>query len=83
MQHFLESFGIGKPRPVLRAALRAWIAMVEGASLDWISHPELDRDALRDLLVAGYVAMLSKAVEIDPRLARSLEKMLRPRPGAG
>jgi len=80
LQYFLQDFKIPKPRPVLRAALRAWIAMVEGASLDWIGHPEVNRADLRDLLIAGYVAMLTKALELDPKLARSLESMLRPPP---
>jgi AcrR family transcriptional regulator len=77
LQYFLHDFRISRPRPVLRSALRAWISMVEGASLDWITHPELDRNDLRDLLIAGYAAMLGKALELDPRLAVSLEKMLR------
>jgi AcrR family transcriptional regulator len=79
--YFLRDFGITKPRPVLRAALRAWMAMVEGACLDWIAHPELQRDALRDLLIAGYVAMLAKTVELDPRTAKVLERVaLKKRP---
>jgi hypothetical protein len=41
--------------------------MVEGASLDWIAHPALERDQLRELLIAGYVATLAKAVELDPQ----------------
>jgi AcrR family transcriptional regulator len=69
MQYFLENFGISRPRPLLRSALRAWISMVEGASLDWIAHPTLDRDQLRELLLAGYVATLSKALELDPKAA--------------
>jgi AcrR family transcriptional regulator len=77
MRYFLENFGIARPRPVLRSALRGWISMVEGASLDWIAHPELTRDALRDLLIAGYVAMLVKALELDPKAARAVGGMIR------
>jgi len=77
LQYFLHDFKITRPRPVLRTALRAWIAMVEGASLDWIAHPELDRAHLRDMLIAGYAALLGKAIELDPKLAGSLEKVLR------
>jgi AcrR family transcriptional regulator len=69
MRRFLRNMGIVRPRPVLRTALRAWISMVEGASLDWIVHPELDRDQLCELLMAGYFAMLHKAVDIDPKAA--------------
>jgi AcrR family transcriptional regulator len=67
MRYFLRNLGVPRPRPVLRAALRAWIAMVEGASLDWIAHPALARDDLRELLVAGYLAMLGKTFELDPK----------------
>jgi len=66
LRYFLRSLGVKRPRPVLRAALRAWIAMVEGASLDWLAHPELERDQLRELLVAGYISMLAKTFELDP-----------------
>lgn len=77
MQYFLRDFRISKPRPILRAALRAWIAMVEGACLDWIAHPELKRDDLRDMLIASYAAVLTKAVELDPKLGRVLDSLLR------
>ncbi|HEX7605915.1 MAG TPA: TetR/AcrR family transcriptional regulator [Usitatibacter sp.] len=66
-RYFLRNLGVARPRPVLRAALRAWIGMVEGASLDWIAHPALKRDQLRELLIAAYAATLAKAVELDPR----------------
>ena len=65
-RYFLRNLGVGRPRPILRAALRAWIAMVEGASLDWIAHPALGREQLRELLVAGYVSLLARAFELDP-----------------
>ena len=71
LRWFLRNMGIVRPRPVLRTALRAWISMVEGASLDWIAHRELERSALRELLTAGYFAVLHKAVELDPKAAAS------------
>ena len=66
-RYFLRNLGVARPRPVLRAALRAWIGMVEGASLDWIAHPALKRDQLRELLIAAYAATLAKALELDPK----------------
>jgi hypothetical protein len=44
--------------------------MLEGASLDWIPHPELDRNDLRDLLVAGHAALMAKAEELDRKPQR-------------
>jgi len=69
IRYFLQAMAVPRARPVLRAALRAWIAMVEGASLDWIANPTITRDDLRELLVAGYMALIAKTVEIDPNIA--------------
>ena len=77
LRWFLKNMGIVRPRPVLRTALRAWISMVEGASLDWIAHRELARNDLCELLMAGYFAVLHKAVELDPKAAAAAP--IRPR----
>lgn len=69
LRWLLRNMDIVRPRPVLRTALRAWLAMVEGASLDWIARRELDRRELGELLMAGYFAVLRKAAEIDPKAA--------------
>jgi hypothetical protein len=42
---------------------------VEGASLEWIANPIVSREDLRELLVAGYVALLTKTIELDPKAA--------------
>jgi AcrR family transcriptional regulator len=77
LRWFLKNMGIVRPRPVMRTALRAWISMVEGASLDWVAHRELERTELCELLMAGYFAVLHKAVEIDPKAAAAAP--IRPR----
>jgi AcrR family transcriptional regulator len=64
---FLRALGVSRPRPMLRAALRAWVSMVEGASLEWIANPRIAREDLRELLVAGYASLLAKALELDPK----------------
>ena len=38
MQWLLFNLGVSKPKPLLRSALRAWVATVEGLSLDWHLH---------------------------------------------
>jgi AcrR family transcriptional regulator len=73
MRYFLQTIGTPKPRPLLRTAIRAWIAMVEGASLDWIADPTVTRDELRELLVVGYAALLAKAMELDPKAAAAIK----------
>ena len=79
IRYFLNALGVSKARPLLRASLRSWIAMVEGISLDWIRAPSVSRDELRELLVAAYIAMIAKTLELDPKAA-SIEKLLRPKP---
>jgi AcrR family transcriptional regulator len=73
MRYFLRNLGTPKPTPLLRTAIRAWIAMVEGASLDWIAHQTVTRDDLRELLVVGYAALLAKTLELDPRAAAGVK----------
>jgi AcrR family transcriptional regulator len=67
IRYVLEAMGVRQPRPLLQASLRAWIAMVEGASLDWIANPAITRDQLRELLVAGYAALIAKTIELDAK----------------
>jgi AcrR family transcriptional regulator len=69
IRYILRALAVSRPHPVLRAALRAWIAMVEGASLEWIANPTITREDLRELLVAGYISLLAKTIELDPKAA--------------
>jgi AcrR family transcriptional regulator len=67
MQWFLRSLQITKPKPVLLAALRGWLTLVEGMSLDWIASPTLRQDALRELLVSAYAALVERAQQLDAK----------------
>jgi AcrR family transcriptional regulator len=69
--YFLEGLGVKKARPLLRTALRSWLAMVEGASLDWITEPSVPSEELRELLVAAYLALVAKAGGLDPKSVRA------------
>ena len=51
----------GAPPPQLRAAVRGWLWFMDGAILDWLEHGELDRGALRDLLLRTLVAAVTAA----------------------
>lgn len=65
MRWFLGSLQIKKPKAVLRAALRGWLTLVEGMSLDWIANPTLPQAALRELLVSAYAALVQRAHALD------------------
>jgi AcrR family transcriptional regulator len=65
MQWFLRSLQITKPKLVLRAALRGWLTLIEGMSLDWIANPTIRQEALRELLVSAYAALVERAQVLD------------------
>ena len=58
----------GRPRPALRAALEGWLSFVEGVSLEWLVHRDLERDQVRDLLVTALAGALTAACAVDPGL---------------
>ena len=49
------------PPPALRTAVRAWLNFVDGALNDWIEHGDLERDALRDLLIESLAGVVRAA----------------------
>jgi AcrR family transcriptional regulator len=53
--------GTAEPPVALRVAVRGWVGFVEAASLDWLEHRGLDRDDLREMLVAALDGALSAA----------------------
>lgn len=48
--------GLGTDAPAARAAVGGWLWFLDGVCLDWLEHRDLDRDAVRDL-VLGTLAM--------------------------
>jgi AcrR family transcriptional regulator len=57
-----------QPPPALRAALEGWMSFLEGVSLDWLAKRDLERDAVRDLLVHALAGALASAQAVDPGL---------------
>lgn len=57
-----------EPPAALRAALEGWMSFLEGVSLDWLAKRDLERDAVRDLLVHALAGALASAQAVDPRL---------------
>lgn len=66
---------VEEPGPVLRATLRAWIASVETAGLDWLEHRDIQRATLERMLVEHMVALLGVAARYDGTAARLLERL--------
>ncbi|MEA2356088.1 MAG: hypothetical protein QOD61_2217 [Solirubrobacteraceae bacterium] len=61
-----ELTGPGVPRPALRVAISGWLGYMDAAILDWTSGRDLDREQLRQLLVAAFGAALLGARQVDP-----------------
>jgi hypothetical protein len=77
MRHLLENLGISESPPLLRTALRAWMVMVEGVCLEWIACPDLRHEDLRDLMLAGFRALLERTLQAEPRSAHLANIMVR------
>lgn len=77
MNYLLENLGISKAPALLRAGLRAWMFTVEGVCLEWIANPSLKQENLRELLIAGYRALLQRTLELDPKSAEVVKAMVR------
>jgi AcrR family transcriptional regulator len=59
----------GREAPeLLRRAVRAWMAFLEQAVVDWIERPGLERAVLRDLLLGSLLGTIRAAQTIDPEL---------------
>ncbi len=63
-----ELTGGAEPRPVLRNAIRGWLGYMDAAILDWIQTGGLDREELRQMLIAAFGAALAAARQTDPKI---------------
>jgi len=52
---------LGRDDPSARAAVRGWLWSMDGVCLDWVEHGDLDRDAVRELLLGMLEGALSAA----------------------
>ena len=52
-----------RPRPPLRAAVRAWLWFMDGAILDWVEQRDLSREQLRGLLLGTLLGAVTAAGE--------------------
>ena len=64
--------GSKRMRPALRTALEGWLSFVEGVSLDWLARRDLDREAVRTLLLSALGGALAGVGEIDEELGPTL-----------
>jgi AcrR family transcriptional regulator len=53
---------LGSRKPALRTALHGWLWSIDGATLDWLDNRDLERDELRELLVASFASAVERAL---------------------
>jgi AcrR family transcriptional regulator len=50
--------GFARGNTMIRTALRGWLGFVEAASLDWLTHDDVDRARMRDMIIELLLATL-------------------------
>ncbi len=50
--------GLAQGNTLIRTALRGWLGFVEAASLDWLSHGDVDRGKVRDMMIEMLIATM-------------------------
>jgi AcrR family transcriptional regulator len=61
IRRILRGLGVERPSPQLRLALRGWMGYIEAASLDWLEHRDVDRDAFVATLVRTLETVVATA----------------------
>jgi AcrR family transcriptional regulator len=58
----LDGLGAGAPPPPkVRAAVRGWLWLMDGAILDWLEHRDIERAELRDFLLGALAGAIVAA----------------------
>lgn len=71
-QRVLDALFPGRAAPAkARAAVRGWFWFMDGVCLDWLERRDLERDAVRDLLLGTLVGSLVAAGESPQALTTS------------
>ncbi|TMQ99224.1 TetR/AcrR family transcriptional regulator [Actinomadura soli] len=75
LDRILHSLDVETPQPILRITLRAWMAAVETAGLDWLENRDVPRPQLEGLLVDHLVVMFHAAGRHDPGTGRLFDRL--------
>src|SRR4051812_41848221 len=57
---------------VLRLAVRQWLWGMDGAILEWLDKPGVERAQLRDLLLGSFAGAVGAAGQVDPSVRLAL-----------
>ena len=66
LTRMLANMGQKNPRPGFRLAVRAYLGLVEAASIDWLERKAVDRKTLLRFLLESVYSIVSSATMLDP-----------------
>ena len=61
--------GREQPHPALRNALLGWLGWVDAAILDWVTHGDLERERLGELILAAFATAAAASAPPEARPA--------------
>ena len=65
VDHLIDGGPELRRTPAVHAALRGWLHLVEGMSLDWLEHGEIPRETLVEILASALSSIADTAIETD------------------
>ena len=72
VDRIVDGVSAGGGTDALRLAVRQWLVGMDGAILDWLDTPSIDRVRLRDLLLGTFAGALGAASQVDPSVELTL-----------
>ena len=72
VDRIVDGVSAGGGTEALRLAVRQWLWGMDGAILDWLDTPAIERAQLRDLLLGTFAGALAAASQVDPSLELAL-----------
>jgi AcrR family transcriptional regulator len=61
-----------EPPPLLRQAIRGWIALAQNMTAEWLESREVPREAMEEMLARSLAGTIAAAAEADPDVAKAL-----------
>ncbi len=73
VDRILQEMGLDPPPPAFRLAAQSWLGAVEAACLDWLTHRDVPRDGLVQMLQTSLAASMLAAFKLAPDTPIELE----------
>jgi AcrR family transcriptional regulator len=72
VERIVDGVSAAGGKGVLRLAVRQWLWGMDGAILDWLDMPGVERAQLRDLLLGSFAGAVGAASHVDPTIELAL-----------